>query len=54
MTSLLNLIFGWCILLRVYFNEEIQSPLFATTTYRVFIVQEVHYLNDKITDRLKF
>jgi hypothetical protein len=38
------LILGWCILLRLYFNEEIQPPLFATTTYRVFIVHELHYM----------
>jgi hypothetical protein len=38
------LILGWCILLRLYFNEEIQLPLFATTTYRVFIVHELHYM----------
>jgi hypothetical protein len=38
------LILGWCILLRLYLNEEIQPPLFATTTYRVFILHELHYM----------
>jgi hypothetical protein len=27
-----------------YFNEKIQPPLFTTTTCRVFIVHELHYM----------
>jgi hypothetical protein len=47
------LILGWCILLRLYFNEEIQSPLFATTAYRVFIVHELHYMFQSYTGHLQ-
>jgi hypothetical protein len=47
------LILGWCILLHLYFNEEIQSPLFATTIYRVFIVDELHYMFRSYTGHLQ-
>jgi hypothetical protein len=43
-TCICIFILGWCILLRLYINEEIQLPLFATTTYRVFIMHELHYM----------
>jgi hypothetical protein len=34
-------------------SEEIQSPLFATTTYRVFIVHELHYMFRSYIDHLQ-
>jgi hypothetical protein len=47
------LILGWCILLHLYFSEEIQSPLFATTLYRVFIVHKLHYMFRSYIDHLQ-
>jgi hypothetical protein len=48
-----RLILGWCILLLLYFSEELQLPWFATTTYRVFIVHELHYMFRSYTDHLQ-
>jgi hypothetical protein len=38
------LVSGWCILLRLYINEKIKSPLFATISHRVFIVHVSYYM----------
>jgi hypothetical protein len=37
-------ILGWCILLRLYINEKIKPPLFATISYRVFIIHVSYYM----------
>jgi hypothetical protein len=39
-----SFILGWCILLRLYINEKIKLPLFATISHRVFIIYVSHYM----------
>jgi hypothetical protein len=44
--SIISFLFslGWCFLLRLYINEKIKPPLFATISHRVFIIHVQYYM----------